>query len=294
MVRPAEFVRIRAALLAGSWYPSEPESCRAAVLAHAAAPPHSPTAEIDSAGALHRGLIAPHAGFTYSGAAAGRGFARLGQAVPEADLVVVFGSHRGPDGPNTVFRGDAWDTPLGPLACATGLAEQLVESLGLEEEPVSPARADNGIELVLPFVRHFFPQAELLALGVAAAESALTIGAAVGLLARPRRAVFVGSTDLTHYGPSYDFAPAGQGAKAVAWALRNDRAFLAKVLAADAAGVVRHGVHQRSACCPGAAAAALVAAQTFGHTPAPRLVDHYSSNDVRPSDSFVGYGSVLL
>ena len=159
----------RPALLAGQWYPGSASACRQAIEAHArdAKPEQGP----------YRGLIGPHAGWSYSGDAAARTYGWLARAQPEVDLVVVFGSHRGPEGPNTVFRGEAWETPLGDLASHQELAERLAAELQLRDEPAQPHHADNGVELHLPFVRYFFPAAKLLMLGPAASRDAITIGA---------------------------------------------------------------------------------------------------------------------
>ncbi|MBI3179809.1 MAG: AmmeMemoRadiSam system protein B [Deltaproteobacteria bacterium] len=279
----------RPAYLAGQWYPSQPNACREAIAAHArSARPEQ---------GEWRGLIGPHAGWYFSGDAAARTYAWLARARPDADLVVVFGSHRGPEGPNTVFRGDVWETPLGDLDNHRALADGVAQALPLQDEPVTPRHADNGVELHLPFVRYFFPQARLLMLGVAAAPAAVHVGEQVATLsaAHARNPVFVGSTDLTHYGPNYGFEPHGRGAAAVGWVRReNDRRFIDAVLAGDEGAVLRHGVETHGACCPGAAAATLAAVRTWGAREKPKLVDHYLSCDVQPNSSFVGYAGIIL
>ncbi len=210
---------------------------------------------------------------------------------------MVFGSHRGPEAPNTVFRGDLWETPLGDLQNHRALAEAVAQALPLADEPVEPRHADNGVELHLPLVRYFFPEARLLMLGVAAAPVAAAIGEQVAKLcvAHARNPVFVGSTDLTHYGPNYDFEPHGRGAAAVGWVRReNDRALIDAVLAGDEAAVLRRGNEAHSACCPGAVVAAMAAVRTHGAHEKARLVDHYLSCDVQPNHSFVGYAGIVL
>lgn len=247
--------------------------------------------------APYRGVIAPHAGFTYSGHTAAHAYAWLAQAAGSVDLVVVFGSHRGPHGPNTVFTAAGWDTPLGPLATAIPLATQLQRDLKLAEEPVQPHHPDNAVELHLPFVRHFFPKAELLMLGVAAATSALTLGREVGHAVKRAgiNAVFAGSTDLTHYGPNYDFAPAGSGPAAVEWVRnQNDHGFIEATLSRDAAAVLADADQHQSACCAGAVAATLKALDAYGATGPATLVEHTLSYDIQPHPSFVGYAGIVL
>ncbi len=277
---------IRPALLAGRWYPAEPDACRLAI---------DEAAQGADPGGV--GLIGPHAGWSYSGACAGLGYAGLARSRAGADLVVVFGSHRGPAGPDTLFGGEAWDTPLGPLETDRELAREIAEALPLEPEPVRPAQADNAVELHLPFVRRLFPDARLLMLGVAAAPGALAIGRWVGerVRARGRRAAFVGSTDLTHYGPSYGWAPRGTSDEAVRWVREvNDAGFLDAVLADRPEAALAHALEERSACCPGAVAATMEAVRAYAGEVTPRLVDHRLSYDVRPAESFVGYASVAL
>ena len=106
---------------------------------------------------------------------------------------------------------------------------------------------------------------------------------------------FVGSTDLTHYGPNYGFTSRGQGADAVQWVREvNDRGFLDQLLARNPEGTIDHAAEHRSACCSGAVAATIAARDAFGQGPEPRLVDHYLSHDIQPSSSFVGYAGVVL
>lgn len=279
---------IRPAYLAGSWYPDEPDECRRAIEA-------VDLGRVESGPV--RGIVGPHAGWTYSGAAAVRAWATLARSQPDADLVVVFGSHRSAAGPSTVFVGDAWNTPLGAVTNARELAHSLLALAALDEEPLAPARPDNGVELHLPFLRHFFPRAQLLMVGVAASPVALDLGETAGSLCdgAGRKAVFVGSTDLTHYGPSYSFTSHGGGEGAERWVRDdNDQGFIDRVLANDARGLLDHAREHDSACCPGAVAATLAALGAVGHAPAPRLIDHYLSCDIQPHVSFVGYASVAL
>ena len=260
-------------------------------------------------------LIAPHAGWAYSGAAMGAGFRWLAAANPNVDLVVVFASHRGPDGPNTIYSGAGWETPLGNLLIAQPLAHELKQRLAIVSEPKRPGRPDNAAEVLMPFVKHFFPKAELLMLGVAASDISLSMGEQVAqaIVDANRNAVFVGSTDLTHYGPNYGFSPEGTGEAAAQWVKNvNDRGFIDALLSGNPLESLRHAQSHLSACCPGAALAAWQGAQTLHlndpNSPADGCeVVHYLSHykwcwdhrvrdgcEVVPGDSFVGYASLVF
>ena len=282
---------MRPAALAGRWYPADPDRCRDAIKRH--------VADADDPAGPARGLIGPHAGWAFSGDCAGRAYGQLKIAIPrDVDLTVIFGSHRGVHGLNTVFRGDGWQTPLGPILTDAALATQAADALGLKDEPSDPGpRPDNAVELHLPFIHASWPQARLLMIGVQASAHAVEIGRVIGEQVRDagRQAVFVGSTDLTHYGPNYSWSPHGTGPAASRWVHEvNDRGFIDPVLEDRLPDALDHALTHRSACCPGAVLAAVEATRAYAGSVHPALVSHTSSDEVQPSPSFVGYASLLI
>ena len=279
----------RPSYLAGTWYPVHARDCRESIETHAA--------ETALGHVSCRGLIGPHAGWAYSGNVQGKVYRLLAKAQPGVDTVVIFGSHRGAAGPNTIFRGAAWQTPLGDVVTAAELVARIGTIIDLGDEPVETSRPDNAVEVHMPFVRYFFPAATCVMLGVAAAQEALEIGRAVGEICRlaGRHALFIGSTDLTHYGSAYGYTPKGSGEDAVRWVREeNDMQFLEHLLRQNFAGAITHARISRSACCPGAAVAALEACRAYQGSVEPRLVEHYLSCDVRPASSFVGYAGMVF
>jgi hypothetical protein len=228
----------------------------------------------------------------------GLGYQSLLKAQPAPELVVIFGSHRGPEGPNTIYRGQGWQTPLGDALIDGEAVVAIDAELSLLEEPPAPLRPDNAVEVHMPFIRHAFPGARVVMLGVEASPAGIDLGQRVGDVCRKlgRDTVFIGSTDLTHYGSNYGFAPKGTGEAAQGWVRdENDRGFLDALVALDLPAAVEHALTQSSACCPGAAVAALAARQSFEPPPqghVPRVVSHYLSSDVSSASSFVGYGSL--
>src|SRR5687768_15414596 len=122
---------LRPAELAGRWYPGSAEACdrffeSVAPLEGAAALPDKPVA-----------AIVPHAGWVYSGAIAYRALAAVAKQEAEPELVIVFGGHlNARDKPRVLIEG-GWETPLGPLAVAAGLAEDV--SMAIESEVETPS-----------------------------------------------------------------------------------------------------------------------------------------------------------
>jgi AmmeMemoRadiSam system protein B len=104
----------------------------------------------------------------------------------------------------------------------------------------------------------------------------------------------IGSTDLTHYGMNYGFIPKGTGDSAYEWVRDgNDKRIIDAMIAMDGSDVIRQALANHNACCGGAAAAAISAAQEMGAEKGD-LLAYASSYDKNPGDSFVGYAGILF
>ncbi len=283
----------RPAELAGRWYPATATECDRMLAGVARTTSPLPDTRIAA--------VVPHAGWRYSGAIAYGALLDLFDGTADAELVVVFGGHLGPrDVPRILIEG-GWDTPYGPMPIARGLSEDL--SMAVNADPETPLEYydDNGIEVLMPMVKKLWPDAEVLTVGVPPTPDAQTIGADAIHLAKARgfsRIAVVGSTDLTHYGPNYAYSPKGKGQRGLDWVKNeNDPQVIQKIVELDAAKVLWVAQRQRNACCPGAAAAAIVAARKLGATVGVQT-RYATSYDEGPQDaeptSFVGYAGVVL
>ena len=278
-------MRTRARMLPVGWYPASESSTKAEIEKFISGVSPLP------AGTRVYGGIVPHAGWYFSGKLAARVF-YLTAKITQPQVVCVFGGHLGAGSPPLLVMDEAWETPLGDLPLATEFYEPLRKRLTLKEE----YPGDNTIEVQLPMVKYFFPKAKLLALRGPHSEKALEVGEAVAAVAQELKLSLLafGSTDLTHYGPNYGWAPKGYGAEAVKWVKEvNDKEFVDAVLKMDGAAMLKLAARDQSACSAGGAAASVAAAKKLGAAKA-QLVDYYTSYDVMPGDSFVGYAGIVL
>ncbi|OPX19467.1 MAG: AmmeMemoRadiSam system protein B [Desulfobacca sp. 4484_104] len=276
---------VRQRTLPVGWYPGSAYACQEEIADFIRGVKRLP------AGTKVYGGIMPHAGWYFSGKLAAQVFYLAAQAL-QPQVVCVFGGHLGSASPPLMVSDDGWETPLGTIPVVTEMLGPLRERLRFEEE----YPGDNTIEIQLPFVKHFFPQAKLLALRAPQSPQALELGRAVVEVAQNLNLSLLafGSADLTHYGPNYGWAPKGYGAAAVKWVKEiNDKHFIDQALALNAKGVLEAAARDQSSCSPGAVAAAISAAKALGASQA-RLVDYYTSYDIRPGDSFVGYAGIVL
>lgn len=243
------------------------------------------------AGVKVYGGVMPHAGWYFSGKLAARVFYLASQA-QQPQVVCIFGGHLGGGSPPLLVQDEAWETPLGDIALATAMFEPLQQKIACRPEPPG----DNTIEVQLSMVKYFFPQAKLLAIRAPHSQQAMQLGQAVVQTAQELELSLLafGSSDLTHYGPNYGWAPKGYGAAAVKWVKEvNDKTYVDRALNMDAQGVLQAAAQDQSSCSAGATAAAISAAREMGAAKA-TLVDYYTSYDIRPDNSFVGYAGILF
>jgi hypothetical protein len=279
---------LRRPAFAGSWYPEEKQACRQQIEQFIAEDFTTPELSRPP-----RAAMVPHAGWFYSGAIACRVIQAL-QAEPLPDAVILFGMHMHPTQRPVMMDRGAWETPLGPLPVAENLARYLTQRLSFTIETPDTANRDNTIELQLPFIRYFFGEIPILAIGTPPSETALDIAKTVVAGARELDLdlKIIGSTDLTHYGPNYGFTPHGKGAAAAAWVKEeNDRRFIDAALGLNPEMVLDEALRHQNACCAGAAAATIQSALDLGASQGV-LMAYTTSYDKIPGDSFVGYAGI--
>lgn len=237
------------------------------------------------------GGVVPHAGWYFSGEIAAAVMDSLSWVKPE--LVILFGGHL-PEGEQPLITlAESFETPLGAISNDVGLALGLFEEFKLEED-VYP---DNTVEIQLPLVKYFFPDSKTLAMRLP--SSIETLRLTPRILEKVKKAyskyLFIASTDLTHYGPNYDFAPKGTGKKALEWVRNvNDKGFIDLALKLKAKEIIEYANSSGSACSVGAAAGLMEAAGKLG-VKSGKLLKYCTSYDVMPDagGSFVGYAGIV-
>jgi MEMO1 family protein len=165
---------------AGRFYPRDPEALEAIVdeLLGVTQPDSS----------LH-GVVAPHAGYAYSGQVTATAL----RLVPRPERVAVLGpSHFVPLDGCAVSSADAWTTPLGSVPVDEELRNAAVAAGCRADE--GPHETDHAIEVQLPFLqRTCGPTLSVLPVAVGRADPAEVARVLAAL-----DAFVVVSTDLSH------------------------------------------------------------------------------------------------
>jgi MEMO1 family protein len=289
---------VRACAVAGQFYEGSAEACREHIREMLASIRiDQPLPERIVAG------IVPHAGWVFSGSPACRVFEAI-RRQGGADTFVIFGAvHSVMAQQGLLYETGAWKTPLGDTAIDEELARRILDAAGgVIQADEGAHRREHSIEVQVPIIRYLFPEAKIVPILAPPVAGAHRIGEAVaGAIADAKhKVVCIGSTDLTHYGPSYGFTPMGTGARGISWAKEeNDRFFIDLALKMQADKLVETSQMYGSACGGGAAAATVAAAKILGAEKG-YLLAHTTSAEVvqdrfgRPSDDSVGYAAIVF
>src|SRR6266498_3938650 len=101
-----------------------------------------------------KGIVAPHAGYVYSGAIAGAVYARV--AVPR-QVIVLGPNHTGLGRPAALWpAGGGWRTPLGTVPVAAALTEALLAGELVVPDDAAHLR-EHSLEVQIPFLQRARP-----------------------------------------------------------------------------------------------------------------------------------------
>ncbi len=184
---------IRQPAVAGAFYPADVAILRQS-LSHLMHPPAS------LAGPRPKALIAPHAGYVYSGRVAGLAYSRLAPFAEAIRRVVLLGpAHRAPVRGLALPEAKHFLTPLGEVAIDQDAARLLAR---LKQVSVSAAAhaQEHSLEVQLPFLQSALRDFALVPLAVGDA-SVEDVAEVLDVLWGGPETLIVVSSDLSHYLP---------------------------------------------------------------------------------------------
>jgi AmmeMemoRadiSam system protein B len=185
-------MRVRRPAVAGTFYSADEARLRAyveAILREAATGEARP---------VPKAVIAPHAGYVYSGPVAGSAYARLLDARGRVTRVVLLGpAHRVPVPAVATSSADAFATPLGLVRVDTAARDDLVDA-GLVVVRDDAHADEHSLEVQLPFLQVALGDVAVLPLAVGPVPAG-TVAAVLRRVWGGEETLVVVSTDLSHY-----------------------------------------------------------------------------------------------
>lgn len=223
-------------------------------------------------------VLAPHAGYQYSGTCAAHSFKALAEdGLPEAYIVI------GPDHVGVPYEAvmstEDYCTPLGPCPVHQEIAMRLREFI---PDDAHAHRREHSIEVQLPFIQYIDPSAKIvpIIMGRQDLMAAERLANALKAACAGHDVVIIASSDLVHF-----------VAKAAADMI--DAHFLNAVASGNAAAVYEEvRMNNLSVCGYGPIMAAMLFSES-GRVEILKQTDSYESAGL-DSSSVVGYGSAVF
>jgi len=278
-VRAAGEQKVRQAGVAGSFYPADAKALTAMMdemLAHAVQPPIADPI---------LAVVAPHAGYQYSGPVAAYTYGAL-KGHKFSRVVVIAPSHYESFDFTSVYDGDGYATPLGTVQVDKTFARELAGMsptmrLSSQGHDATSAGAEHALEVQLPWLQHVLGEFTLVpvVMGDQSYENSRALGVALAKLIHGGDTLIVASSDLSHYHP-YDDAE------------KIDHKTLAALEAWDYFSMSRNFQPRIWEACGGAPiVAAMIAAERMGATRA-QVLKYLNSGDTSGDHArVVGYSA---
>jgi AmmeMemoRadiSam system protein B/AmmeMemoRadiSam system protein A len=279
--------KVRAPAVAGAFYPEDTEELTRMVDSFLEA--------VEDTDGEPIALIAPHAGYVYSGWVAAYSFKEL-EGIPYDTIVII-----GPNHYDATFEGisvyaeGAFQTPLGCIPIDEETAQALID---IDERIVFDPEVhirEHSIEVELPFLQRIYQDFEIvpIIIGQPSGENVEVLTEALVRVLGNRKALIIASSDMSHY-PSYEDAIRVDNSTLAAIETMDPQMVLASIMDNMSKGIPNLGT---CLCGQGPVLTAMKVARRLGANQATIL--RYANSGDSPfvpvdRSTVVGYGAVML
>ena len=267
---------LRRSVIAGSWYHGNPSILKRDIENY-----FNAASDLELPGEII-GLIAPHAGYIYSGQIAAYAYKLIRNETYDA-VIVIGPSHRVAFHGVSVFSSGGYETPLGVVPVAEELAEKIKKSDKTIADIPAAHLQEHSVEIQLPFLQvalgnfSFLP----LVMGDQDAHTCRKLAMAIYEVTRGKKILIVGSSDLSHF---YNDQMAKKMDAFVLEYLRSD----------DADGLLQSLENGVVEACGGGPMAVVMLAARMMHADKAYLLKYANSGDVTgDKSSVVGYAAAV-
>lgn len=184
---------VREPAVAGMFYPDNANTLKSDIN------DHLDSAHLEKSYENVFGVVSPHAGYPYSGLSAAYAYNILKDLNFET-AIILSPSHREYFHGNSIYRGDAYRTPLGELQVDTSLAEEME---GLSENMLISEKghgSEHAVEVQLPFLQMVKKDVKILPIVIGDQKRVYidSLAESLSKIMNENR-VIITSTDLSHF-----------------------------------------------------------------------------------------------
>jgi AmmeMemoRadiSam system protein B len=241
-----------------------------------------------------KGLVVPHAGYTYSGPIAAHSYKQLAEDGFPETFIILGPNHTG-FGSMVALTTEDFKMPMGEVKIDEELAEALMKGI-IDNDPNSH-KYEHSIEVQLPFLQYFQKDIKFVPISLAMQDfkTVSEVGEIISSAIRQvgRDVVVIASSDFTHCGLMYGQTPS-KGLNAGAYAKAQDEKAIKAILGMEPKALIKNvRQYDITMCGYGPVIAMLIASVNLGGTKS-TLLKYASSFDIQPAESAVGYAAIMV
>jgi len=182
---------LRKPAVAGQFYPSSPSRLSEQVRVYI---------NKDAVKEKAIGIVSPHAGLMYSGAAAGAVFSKI--TFPRT-FVLIGPNHTGFGSPASIMLSGQWEMPTGELAINEELARSIRKKSDIIEADTMAHSMEHSLEVQLPFILYYSSDVKIVPIVMMSdsLETCRLTGEAIAeaITELKDSVTIVASSDMSHY-----------------------------------------------------------------------------------------------
>ena len=228
-------------------------------------------------------IVAPHAGYIYSGGVAGSVYSMV--EVPE-NVILIGPNHTGIGERVSIMVEGSWEMPFGTVEINEELASILASSTPLFTINNSAHVSEHSLEVQLPFLQRLNPSVKIVPITVMAAnpDECVQLGKSMAKCIREYNhdVLIVVSSDMNHYESEESTRV-------------KDHLAIEKVLALDSRALLETTRSKQITMCGVLPTAIAIEAAIALEAVTARLVKHATSGEVSGDyDHVVGYAGIII
>jgi AmmeMemoRadiSam system protein B len=275
---------VRRPAVAGAFYAANLSSLKQQIIdsfTHKLGPGRLPGDKVES---NITAIVAPHAGYVYSGPSAAHAYLRLAEQEKPDTVVVIGPNHTGRGTPVSIMGDGFWETPLGRVELDSTVAEEIIQGSNIARLDDTAFIREHSVEVQVPFLQFIYSEFKLvpICMGYQDLETSIDLGRAIHETVKGRNAIIVASSDLNHM-ESKDVSN------------KKDKYVLDAIDAMDEVQLQDSVKREQITTCGYGPVSATLVASKLGGAKSSEIISYYTSGDIIGDDrQVVGYASAII
>lgn len=275
---------VRRPAVAGAFYDANPSSLKQQIIDafnHKLGPGRLPG---DKTSSNIAAIVAPHAGYVYSGPSAAHAYLRLAEQETPCTVIVIGPNHTGYGTPVSVMGEGQWETPLGRVQLDSKIANDIVKNSKIARLDETAFMREHSVEVQIPFLQFIYPEFKLvpICMGYQDLDTSVELGRSINESIKGKNTIIVASSDLNH-----------MESKSVS--NKKDKYVLDAIKAMDEVRLQDSVKRENITTCGYGPVSATLIASKLGGAKSSEILSYYTSGDIIGDDrQVVGYASAII